>query len=235
MRIHTLPGVFSPRSDSWLLARTAAAHVGPRSRVLDVCTGSGVIACTAAAAGARRVVAVDVSRRAVLTVRMNARLNGVHVEAKRGDLLAPVAGERFDLIVSNPPYIPAPEEELPRRGERRAWDAGTDGRVVLDRICQEAPNLLSPDGVLLLVHSSICGEATTLAQLAAAGLDAEVAVRQRGPLGPIVEGRRAMLEDRGLLPRGATEEDVIIVRARRPRTSVLPGRKQVRGTDSQTA
>ena len=53
------------------------------------------------------MTAVDVSRRAVLTVRFNARLNGVRVGARRGDLLAAVPGERFDLIVSNPPYLPA--------------------------------------------------------------------------------------------------------------------------------
>src|ERR671914_513187 len=95
MRVARLPGVFRPRSDTWLLA--AALRRQPQLRggaVLDVCTGSGALAVAAALAGARSATAVDVSRRAVLTARLNARLNGVRVEALRGDLLAAVRARR---------------------------------------------------------------------------------------------------------------------------------------------
>src|SRR5215211_565792 len=137
MRLMTLPGVFRPRPDSWMLARRVADTVRPGMSVLDVCTGSGVLAVAAARAGAGAVTAVDVSRRAVATVRINARLNGVRVRALRGDLFAPVAGERFDVIVSNPPYLPSEDDQLPRHGPQRAWEGGTDGRLLLDRICAE--------------------------------------------------------------------------------------------------
>src|SRR3712207_6542112 len=70
----------------------------PGSRVLDVCTGSGLLALTAARRGVRDVTAVDVLRRSVLTVRLNARLNGVRVRALRGSLFEPVPGEAFDVI-----------------------------------------------------------------------------------------------------------------------------------------
>lgn len=73
---------------------------------LDLCTGSGVLAIAAARHGCRHVTAVDVSRRAVIAARCNARLNGVSVNSVRGDLFEPVRGRRFDLIVSNPPYVP---------------------------------------------------------------------------------------------------------------------------------
>ncbi len=199
-----------------MLADVLRRHLRPGHEVLDVCTGSGALAVTAACHGAGRSVAVDVSRRAVLTVRMNARRHGVHVDARQGDLLEPVAGETFDLIVSNPPYVPAAEEELPRFGRRRAWDAGTDGRVLLDRLCAEAPAHLKPGGVLLLVHSSVCGEATTLAQLTAAALEAEITERHTGPLGPILTDRRDLLAARGLLAPDAEEEDVVVMMARRP-------------------
>ena len=62
MRIITLPGVFQPRSDTWMLAEALREHLRPGGHVLDLCTGSGALAVTAALHGAGRVVAVDVSR-----------------------------------------------------------------------------------------------------------------------------------------------------------------------------
>lgn len=224
MRILAPPGVFRPHSDTWLLADALRAQtIGARTRVLDVCTGSGALAVCAALRGARRVTAVDVSRRAVLAARLNARLNGVSVRALRGDLFAPVAQERFDLIVSNPPYLPADADELPRRGVRRAWDAGRDGRVLLDRICAGAAEHLRPGGALLLVHSSLCDGAATVRLLREQGLEAEVLVRRHGPLGPLLADRARMLEARGLLDPGAREEEMLVIRALAPgRTGVAP-------------
>ena len=102
----------------------------PGAAALDVCTGSGLLAVQAALLGAR-VTAVDVMRRALLSARANARLNGVRVRTCQGSLFDGLDGERFDTIVSNPPYVPAPREELPARGPQRAWDAGRDGRALL--------------------------------------------------------------------------------------------------------
>src|ERR687896_2656819 len=137
MRVARLPGVFRPRSDTWLLA--AALQRRPQLRggaVLDVCTGSGALAVAAALAGARSVTAVDVSRRAVLTARLNARLNGVRVEALRGNLLDAVPGRRFDVIVSNPPYLPADDDALPARGPARHTEAGTSGGLLPDPLVE---------------------------------------------------------------------------------------------------
>jgi release factor glutamine methyltransferase len=157
-------------SDTWLLAGALAEEVGARRcSVLDVCTGSGALAVTAARRGAEAVTAVDVSRRAVLTTRLNARLNGVRVRAVRSDLFAALGDARFDVIVSNPPYVPAPSDALPTRGPARAWDAGRDGRVVIDRLIREAPAHLRPGGVLLMVHSDICGIDASLAGMRDAG------------------------------------------------------------------
>jgi release factor glutamine methyltransferase len=212
MRVVTLPGVFRPRSDSWMLARHLCAQIRPGARVLDLCTGSGAIAVAAACAGAREVTAVDVSRRAVLTARFNARLNGTRVRALRGRLFAPVAGERFDAIVSNPPYLPG-DDELPTRGPQRAWDAGHDGRAILDRICAEAPAHLAPGGILLIVHSSLSDTEATLTALSARGLRTDIVARHRGALGPLLRARAPLLEARGLLAAGEREEDVVVVRA----------------------
>jgi release factor glutamine methyltransferase len=184
------------------------------ARVLDVCTGSGVVAVGAALGGAAEVVAVDVSLRAVLTAQLNALLNGVRVDGRRGDLLEPVAGERFDLITSNPPYLPGPQS-LPTHGKRRAWEGGPDGRAFLDRLIAAAPAYLHPGGVLLLTHSSVCGLELTSERMRAAGLRPEVLSRHRGRFGPLLRARALELEARGLLAPGQREEDIAILKAQR--------------------
>ena len=215
MRLVVPPGVFRPPSDAWLLAEALRGQtLPPRASVLDLCTGSGVLAVAAALRGAREVTAVDVSRRAVLTTRLNARLNGVRVNAVRGDLFAPLRRERFDAIVSNPPYVPGLLEALPQRGLERAWEAGNDGRALLDRICSEAPAHLRPGGFVLLVHSALCGTDATLAALREGGLEADVVARRRGPLGPLMSARVHALEERGLLAAGTREEEVVVIRGR---------------------
>src|SRR5581483_6502210 len=114
----------------WMLARSLDAEgLGPASEVLDLCTGSGILAIHAALRGAESVWAVDISRRAVWAARLNARLNGVHVNARHGDLFGPVSGRVFDLIVSNPPYLPGPESAVVDKGPSRAWEAGPHGRL----------------------------------------------------------------------------------------------------------
>jgi release factor glutamine methyltransferase len=212
MRIARLPGVFRPRSDTWLLA--AVMREQPQLRggaALDLCTGSGAIAISAALAGARSVTAVDISRRAVLTARLNARLNGVRVEVLRGDLLGAVPGRRFDVIAANPPYLPSDTEALPMRGRARHTEAGTTGRLLLDRLIDAAPAQLAPGGVLLVTHSSVNGDEATLERMRAAGLEATVAERRRGALGPLLAARAPRLEQRGLLAPGERSEDLVVV------------------------
>jgi release factor glutamine methyltransferase len=221
VRIFTLPGVFQPRSDARLLAaamRERGLAVG--ARVLEVFAGSGAIAIAAAREGAREVTVVDVSRRALVTSWVNARRNGVRVRVRRGDLFAPVAGERFDLILANPPYVPSTDGALPTAGAARAWEGGGDGRALLDRLCAAAPEQLAPGGTLLLVQSSICGERATLDRLAATGLHAERVAAARGPLGPLMRERAPLLEARGLLAPGQREEELLVLGGRASRVAI---------------
>jgi release factor glutamine methyltransferase len=169
------------------------------------------LAIAAALGGARFVTAVDVSARAVLTVRLNARLNGVRVEAIRGDLLDAVPGRRFDVIVSNPPYLPGTDDALPAHGRARHTEAGASGRTLVDRLIDAAPAHLAPGGVLLVTHSSINGEDATLDRMRAAGLEPSVVERRPGALGPLLSARAPRLEQRGLLAPGERSEDLLVV------------------------
>lgn len=207
------PAVYSAQGDTWLL--TDALEREPAvagGRVLDVCAGSGALAIAAARLGAVEVTASDISRRAVASCWLNARLRGLPVRVRRGDLLATVDGERFDVIVANPPYVPSADAVPPRGGAARCWDAGLDGRAVLDRLCREAPPHLAPGGALLFVFSALCGVTRTLTLLDDAGLTASVVARQWVPFGPLMTARTALLEARGLIERGQQHEELVVVR-----------------------
>lgn len=209
------PGVYRAQSDTAVLAdvvRRGGHAVG--RKVLDIGTGSGALALAASAAGAATVTAVDVSLRSVVAAWLNCRLHRAAVTVHRGDLFGPVAGRRFDLIVTNPPYVPAETTLLPRHRTSRCWDAGLDGRAVLDRICAGAADRLAADGALLMVHSAVCGEEDTVARLAESGLTATVVHRARVPFGPVMRARARMLEARGLVRPGQMLEDLVVVEAR---------------------
>lgn len=166
------PRVHAPQDDTSLLVDTMRREpLREASRVLDVGTGSGALALAAARHGAAHVTAVDASLRAVLTARFNARLSRLPIEVLHGNLLVPVRGRRFDLIVANPAYA-----------------AGSGGRVTLDRICRGVLPLLVPGGVLLMVHSALRGTGSTLEHLRRGGLHAGV-----------VERRRMLFEEEGLV------------------------------------
>ena len=210
------PGVYRAQSDTAVLADVVREGGYARGRaVLDIGTGSGALALAASRAGARSVTAVDLSLRSVVTTWLNCHLRGAAVTVRRGDLFAPVAGRRFDLIMANPPYVPAETATLPRFGVARCWDAGIDGRTILDRICDGAAERLTPGGVLLLVHSSVCGVEATERLLADRDLPAEVVRRARVPFGPVMRGRAGMLESRGLIAPGDRFEELVVVAARR--------------------
>ena len=156
-------GVYAPQHDSHLLIDALSGCVPLTERsVADVCTGSGVVGIAAAGLGAARVSACDISESAVQCARANADAAGVVVDVRRGSLDHALARGPYDIVVSNPPYVPAPKgqlgESIPdEAGPPWAYNAGEDGRGVLDPLCHAAPDLLTPGGTFLVVHSEFSG------------------------------------------------------------------------------
>lgn len=217
MWLTRLPGVYPPQHDTWLLASAlSAAGIPPGADVLDLGCGTGALSVVAARSAPRTITAVDVSRRAVWAARINTRLRGIRASFACGDAFERVAGRTFDLILANPPYVPGTARAP--RGRHRAWDAGVDGREVLDRLCANAPLLLAPGGTLLVVHSGLCDEEKTVRQLRGGGLKAAVVARAEEPFGPVMRARRDRLVELGLVTPEQRVEELVVVRGDRPAT-----------------
>ncbi|MFD8148428.1 HemK2/MTQ2 family protein methyltransferase [Streptomyces sp. NPDC059708] len=205
--------MYQPQADTRLLAEALSSEdLAPRTELLEIGTGTGALALHAARRGAR-VTAVDVSWPAVASARLNAWKLRLPLKVLHGDFGTRTAGRRFDLVVSNPPYVPAPGTRPPSHGPERAWDAGPDGRAVIDRICADAPSLLRPGGILLMVHSGMCNAGQTLDRLTRAGMTAAVTAKAAVPWGPVLRSRRAWLERRGLAEEAEEWEELVVVRA----------------------
>ncbi len=168
--------VLDPRDDTETLVDWALALLpadAPR-RVLDLGTGSGAIALAIAhQRPLAQVLAVDASADALAVAAANARRLKLPVEFHQGHWFGPVAGQRFDLIVSNPPYIAEGDVHLPALAHepRAALVSGADGLDDIRAIVAGAAAHLAPGGWLLLEHGHDQGPAVR-ALLVAAGFDA---------------------------------------------------------------
>jgi release factor glutamine methyltransferase len=195
------PAVLIPRPETEhlveLALRLAANYSQPR--VLDLCTGSGCIAVSVAYyCKSAQVVATDVSADAVEVARTNAAQHGVaqRIEFRTGDLFSPIQpDERFDLILSNPPYVA--HEDLPQLHRqirdyepRLALDGGAGGLTFYQRIAQQVSDFLAPGARLLLEIGYDQEEAVTALLAAVPGLSVEETVRDLARLPRVVVARR---------------------------------------------
>lgn len=153
------PAVLIPRPETELLVELALARIAEDAavRVLDLGTGSGAIAVALAKARPRaRLTAVDVDYAALGVARRNAGRHRVSVRFFCGDWFGALAGERFDLIVSNPPYVAAADPHLAegdlRFEPRRALVGGADGLDCIRAIVAKAPMHLQAGAWLLFEH-----------------------------------------------------------------------------------
>ncbi|WP_345941129.1 methyltransferase [Microbacterium sp. Se63.02b] len=132
-------------------SRTLAETIVPIEvdRALDLGTGCGIQALLVARR-ARTVVATDISSRALAFAELNARLNGVsNIEFRHGSMFEPVAGEAFDLIVSNPPFVITPRVEGVPAYEYR--DGGLVGDALVEQFVRSAPRFLTQNGIAQLL------------------------------------------------------------------------------------
>ena len=159
VRFHADRRALIPRSFIGDMLADGVLPIGdPRKvkRVLDLCTGSGCLAILAALVFPQaRIDAADLSAGALALARRNVRTHRLddRIALHRGDLLEPLAGKRYDLIISNPPYVDARGmARLPpecRHEPRLALAAGDDGLDLVRRILREAPRHLTKNGALL--------------------------------------------------------------------------------------
>ena len=154
LRFHVESGVLIPRPDTEILCEEALSGLEPGMRVLDIGTGSGALAAAIKAhCPGADVTAVDVSDTALRLAKHNARENGADVRFVRSDCFSALAGETFDLIVSNPPYISDEEMKtlMPEvlMEPELALRADMNGLYFYDRITREAGAYLRMGGRLL--------------------------------------------------------------------------------------
>lgn len=167
------PAVLIPRHDTEVLVTEALKRGSECRSILDIGTGSGCVAIALAKAlpGAG-ICSVDISGAALAVARDNAQRNKVAVELVQGSLLEPFAGRRFDMIVSNPPYIPVADLDTLQQEVRgfeplSALDGGADGLDFYRRITSDAPKHLNPGGWLLFEVGA--GQAPQVLELLSAG------------------------------------------------------------------
>jgi release factor glutamine methyltransferase len=175
LELEVTPDVLVPRPETELLVEGALAAIASHARpaVLDLGTGSGAVAIAIASDRPQAAVtATDVSAAALAVAKRNAaRLGLRNIRFFEGSWYGPLAGARFDVIASNPPYVAQGDIALAELAfePRLALVAGAQGLDALAAICAGAPGHLAPAGTLLLEHGAYQGAAVR-ALMGAAGL-----------------------------------------------------------------
>ena len=176
LRIASGGSVYAPAEDSFMLAEHCTKLKG---RVLEIGTGSGIAAIANAKANpGNEVVAVDLNPEALECAKENAAGNGVeNITFLKSDLFENVQG-KFDAIFFNPPYLPTSKEEKLGGEANRAYDGGAGGREITEKFLAQFAEYLKPEGVLLLVQSSLSGAEETRQKLEEMGFKVEAIAKE---------------------------------------------------------
>lgn len=166
LNFHVNSAVLIPRQDTETLVEQALKVIKPGMRVLDLCTGSGCVLISIL----KNVTGVtglgtDISKQALLVAKENAKLNNVTAEFERSDLFDSIS-ETFDMIVSNPPYIPTEVihtlmPEVAQFEPYQALDGKEDGLYFYRKIIQECKKYLNPNGTILFEIGHDQGDAVS--------------------------------------------------------------------------
>lgn len=186
--------VLIPRQDTEILVETALGVIQPGMRVLDLCTGSGCIIISLMHF-AKEITGIgsDISKQALLTAKENAKANDVEVEWVRSDLFQNITGT-FDVIVSNPPYIPTRviDTLMPEVRDFEpvdALDGREDGLFFYEKIIGESGTFLNAHGYLIFEIGHDQGEAVS-AMMKQAGFEGVRVIRDLSGLNRVVCGRK---------------------------------------------
>lgn len=194
LEFKTTAAALIPRHDTEVLVSEALRVLPSARSVLDIGSGSGCVAIAIAKnLPAAAVVSVDVCPEALELARRNAEQNGVAVDFRQGSLFEAVQGEQFDIIVSNPPYIPAAhiatlQPEVRDYEPRKALDGGSDGLDFYRLIIPAAPGHLNSRGWLLLEVGA--GQSCAVTEMFAKnGFSAIFSAKDPGGIDRVVAGQ----------------------------------------------
>ena len=154
LKFYVNSDVLCPRQDTEVLVEQVLKRITEGAKILDLCTGSGCIAISIAKLAGASVTATDISEKALAVAERNARENGVCVHFYKGDLYQALpSDEKYDIIVSNPPYIRTDvietlETEVKDYEPRIALDGTADGLSFYRRIIAGAGEHLKPNGLI---------------------------------------------------------------------------------------
>jgi release factor glutamine methyltransferase len=202
------PHVYPPQSDTLLLLEHLSA--GESDSVLELGVGCGLIALCLSLK-AKAVVGVDSNHYAIQNAIHNAKQNNTtNARFIHGDLYEPVNGMQFDLIYANPPYVPTPPDWIETDIIETAWNAGCNGRKVLDRIIDGALEHLNQSSRIVLVQSSLADIPKTIEALESSGFQTRILAEKKEKLGPISMARLRWLESQGMLVDSLYERLVVV-------------------------
>lgn len=208
LKIELFPHVYKPQTDTFFLIDFALPK--PEDIALELCAGCGIISLHLSPV-AKKVYATDFNPYAVANAKHNAKINGIwNIQIQQGDLYESVKDQRFDLIVANPPYVPTPPNWETQDIIETAFNAGEDGRIIIDRIIQGLPNHITSNGRFIMVQSSLADIEKTRTQLQTLNFHTRVIAEKWLPLGPVSRGRYHWLKQHATFIHPNAELLVII-------------------------
>ncbi|WEU39654.1 MAG: class I SAM-dependent methyltransferase [Candidatus Odinarchaeum yellowstonii] len=175
---HITENVYPPSEDSILLLENIILN--PDDIALEIGTGSGFIAIQIAKK-VKKILATDISSDALKNAVENAKLNKIHnIEFRLGDLFTPIMnGEKFTVIIFNPPYLPTSECDKINNQLEVAWNGGINGRSVIDKFLFSVKNFLEDAGRIYLIQSSLSGIEETISKLRQENFKTKILARRK--------------------------------------------------------
>ena len=166
--------VYDPAEDSYLLADAAISYARIGMRVLEIGTGTGFVSSVLLANVNVELIATDINPHAALCAHSNG------IDVIRTDMFDGLNVEScFDMIIFNPPYLPTSDDEKVPGWLNYAFDGGRDGRMSVELFLDQVCGYLAPDGVILLLVSSLTGIEDVSSRIGAKGFDVEIAGREK--------------------------------------------------------